>query len=153
MNVPPDAINDRINRLEWNAERQEERMNMGSESFADVRQSLNESRETIHKLNRRVEEATGPRPVDWKWIAGFGLTIVCVAASAIWAFAKYPDASDFSLAQKANVKAHRAIDHELNSLRTEQALNQQTLTAQEKSLDSIDGKLDQLLLPRPNRKR
>lgn len=151
----PEDIRDRINRVEWNQEKQEERLNQGAQSFSDVRQAVEDTKASVHHLRDELQRVSAPKPIPWTWVAGFAFSALMVAGSVLWTFAQYPDDQDFKAAQKVNAKAHMEIDAELGGLEeaqgelaTEQRLIQQSQKNQAESLESIDGKIDRLLEPR-----
>lgn len=131
----PDEIEQRLSRVEWNQERQEERLDQGAEAFSTVRQSLTDMADDMHKMSREFQQAIAPRPLPWKWLIPFALALLGSGAGAVWTLARYPDRTEFADVQKANQASHEAMQQSLGDLEASQAT----------SMDKIDGKLDALL--------
>ena len=130
-------IRERLSRVEWNQEHQEKRLNEGSEAFSDVRRSLADITDSVHRMTADITAATAPRALPWKWISAFAFTLMCAFSGGVWALARYPDRAEFREVQTENHASHKAMEMSLGAVETSQALQVQ-------SIDEIDKKIGKI---------
>lgn len=148
------AIRERIQRVEWTQEQQDQRLSQGAGAFSDLRQSIADVREDIHKAHSAFQKAQAPRPIQWWKVAALGVSLASMAVTVIWMLARYPDRGEFVDAQRANSGAHKDLEKDLErlkesqtSINTQQQLIKASQESSDRSLQKIDHKLDKLLTP------
>lgn len=154
-----DEVRDRLMKLEWKQEEQDKRLSQGAGAFSDLRQSITEVKQDIHKTHLKMEEANAkfqemlaPKPIPiWK-IVSTATGVFVFIGGLIWAFARYPDRTEFEKAQEKHEHKQEKLEGDLNHLRSEQVeiktdqrLIKESMTRQERAQQAIDSKLDKIL--------
>jgi len=147
-------LRERMSKVEWQTEQVGERLGQGAESFSDLRNSIGEVRKDIKEAHEKFQEAIKPKPMPtWK-VAAFAFSVLCVAATVIWMFARYPDRDEFNKAKAEEAMEIKSVVDKVDDLedkqteiRTTQQLIKGSVDRQEKAQEKIDSKLDRLLDP------
>ncbi len=139
-------LRERVSKVEWQMESIGERLNKGAESFSDVRASIGDVRKDIKEAHEHFQAAVKPKPMPiWK-ILGMGFSILCVVATVIWMFARYPDRVEFKAVEdEIDVVKSRQIE-----MGAEQKLIKSSVDRQERTQEKIETKLNKLLEKRPD---
>lgn len=155
----PKELYGRVMKVEWKLEEQDKRLAQGAGAFSDLRNSIKEVQQDVHKTHLKMEEANArfqemlaPKPIPiWK-VIGTMFGIFVFVGGIIWAFARYPDREEFEKTQQKHEVKQDKLEQDLDHLRTEQSeiktdqrLIKESVKRQEDAQRNIDQKLDQLL--------
>lgn len=139
--APTETSGERFAKLEV-------RLENGQKEFMALREEQRAIRATMEQMARDL----APKPVSRLQLLAFAAGPVVLLAGFVWQAARYPDRTEFNVAQEAAVASARKAEEKLYQLESAQAVQAKDLASisganerHETALEKIDAKLDRVL--------
>lgn len=131
------VLDEKIHKLEWRSDAFNDRLNMGSSTFAEMKHELDQLK---------------PKPIHaWKIISTI-IGVALVIAGFIWQAARYPDRTEYNANVYRTNQENITMQREIQDLKEQQIqqvsdvkTTREAINRIEQKQDKIEDKLDNVL--------